>query len=78
MSLLGQAVPTPVSATRVKKYGDYRQAFAEQSAAASNMTYCLLKASDATAGHCEVTWHSERREANPQTIRAEQPAGLFG
>lgn len=54
-----------------------KQTFAEQSAAASNMSYCLLKASDADSGHYEVIWHPERREAYLQAIIAEQPTGLF-
>lgn len=55
-----------------------KQTFAEQSAAASNMTYCLLKASDANAGHYEVIWLPERREAYIQAIIAQQqPNELF-
>lgn len=49
-----------------------KQTFAEQSAAASNMTYCLLKASDAKAGHYEIIWHPEQRGSYLQGIIVEQ------
>ena len=39
-----------------------KQTFAEQMAAASNMTYCMITGSDANAGHYEVIWHPELRD----------------
>ncbi len=40
-----------------------KRSFAEKTAAASNMTYFLLKASDAQRGHYEMIWSPESREA---------------
>ena len=39
-----------------------KRSFAEKTAAASNMTYFLLKASDAQKGHYEMIWGQESRE----------------
>jgi len=39
-----------------------KQTFAEKTAAASNMTYCIIKGSDANKGHYEMIWHPELRE----------------
>jgi len=39
-----------------------KRTFTEKTAAASNMTYCLIKASDAQKGHYEMIWRSESRE----------------
>ncbi len=40
-----------------------KRAFAEKTAAASNMTYFLLKASDAQRGRYEMIWSQQSREA---------------
>jgi len=55
-----------------------KQTFAEQSAAASNMTCCQLKASDAKTGRYKVIWHPERQDACLTEIVAEQLEGLSG
>ncbi len=39
-----------------------KQTFAEKIAAASNMTYCMIKGSDANKGRYEMIWHPELRE----------------
>jgi type III restriction enzyme len=39
-----------------------KRTFAEKTAAASNMTYFILKASDAKNGHYEVIWNHELRD----------------
>ncbi len=39
-----------------------KQTFAEKTAAASNMTYCIIKGSDANKGHYEMIWHPELQE----------------
>jgi hypothetical protein len=39
-----------------------KRTFAEKTAVASNMTYFLLKASDAQKGHYEMIWHPKSRE----------------
>ena len=51
--------------------------YAEKMAAASNMTYFLLKASDAESGHYKMMWSKEARDTYLETIK--QPTmGLFG
>jgi hypothetical protein len=51
--------------------------YAEKMAAASNMTYFLLKASDAQKGHYKMMWSKESRDTYINTIN--QPTiGLLG
>ena len=53
-----------------------KRTFAEKTAAASNMTYCLLKASDALKGHYEMIWHPVSREKYLEEIIQQRMSPL--
>ena len=54
-----------------------KRSFAEKMATASNMTYFLLKASDAQRGHYKMIWGQESRESYLTEV-IQQHMGLSG